>query len=205
LGACRLQVAGIYLHAAAGKFQHEEWANGTAIYYWFTHPLIGARGWVLALVGPLVVTRGVALITWGTIVFEFFLAAAIIAPRKPRQVLLAAGIAFHGGILPIHGLVSFADHHVRCARPLMRMPDEKSRFLDGGREGHVRGFLAARGSQGPALSSVHSKCNEGASRAQRRSVRNVSPPVPARIASRVLLMTLPRWLELLIIVNKLPT
>jgi len=156
--ACRLQVAGIYLHAAAGKFTHEEWANGTAVYYWFTHPLIGARGWVFALLRPLLITEGVALITWGTIIFEFFLAAAVVAPRKPRQVLLWSGIAFHGGILLIHGLVSFATIMFGALVLLMRMPDEVfalPRWVSV--KGTVRGLLAARGSQEPPWSPVRPK------------------------------------------------
>ena len=123
--ACRLQVAGIYLHAAGGKFMHEEWANGTAIYYWFTHPLVGAQGWVLRLLKPLLVTDAVALITWGTVVFEFFLAAALLAPRSTRQVLLWAGIAFHTGIILIHGLVSFATIMFGALVLLMRLPGEE--------------------------------------------------------------------------------
>jgi antimicrobial peptide system SdpB family protein len=122
---CRLQVAGIYLHAAAGKFMHEEWANGTAVYYWFTHPWIGAHGWMLRLLKPLVITEAVAIITWGTVVFEFFLAAAIVAPRRIRSRLFWPAIAFHIGILLIHGLVSFAIIMSGSLVLLMRLPGEE--------------------------------------------------------------------------------
>lgn len=42
LVALRVQVAGIYLHAAVGKVGVPEWRDGTALYYWLTSPYVGA-------------------------------------------------------------------------------------------------------------------------------------------------------------------
>jgi antimicrobial peptide system SdpB family protein len=108
LFAARLQVAGVYFHAAAGKFGHEEWADGTAVYYWFTHPFFGAPGWLRGpLTSALEVGVIVASIAWGTIVLEFFLAAAPWLPRATQRKLFPLGVALHLGIVLIHGLVSF--------------------------------------------------------------------------------------------------
>lgn len=108
LSLVRLQVAGIYLHAAAGKFAVEEWADGTALYYWLLHPSLGAPDWLapslqrLLLIGPFV-----SLLTWSIVVLEFFLAAGLLAPKSTQKWLLACGITLHLGIIVLHGLVSF--------------------------------------------------------------------------------------------------
>lgn len=109
LGLVRLQVAGIYLHAAIAKFKVPEWADGTVIYYWFTHPTFGVPDWLAPIAKPaLLLGPVVAAITWGTLVLELGLAAGLIARRRYRPWLLAGGFALHGGIILVHGLVSFA-------------------------------------------------------------------------------------------------
>lgn len=104
----RIQVAGIYLHAAVGKMPVEEWRDGTATYYWFNNPWFGlpdylafARPW---LANPLVA----AGITWGAIVLELFLFAALLMDRRHRWMLLLAGVGFHAAIAVSHGLLSFS-------------------------------------------------------------------------------------------------
>jgi hypothetical protein len=42
----RLQVAFIYFHAAVGKMPISDWANGTAVYYWFNNPTFGMCNWM---------------------------------------------------------------------------------------------------------------------------------------------------------------
>jgi antimicrobial peptide system SdpB family protein len=104
----RLQVAGIYFHSAVAKLSVEEWANGTALYYWFSHPEFGAPPGRLRLLMPLL-TNGttVALMTWGAIVLELFLFTALVMPKRAWPYFLVLGIAFHGAIAAIHGLISF--------------------------------------------------------------------------------------------------
>jgi antimicrobial peptide system SdpB family protein len=106
----RLQMAFVYLNAAAAKWSVREWSDGTALYYWFSDPAFGltpplraAFGWTLSNAFT------VTLMTWGVIAFEFVLFGALfMRDRRPRQVLLALGIAFHFGIILVHGLPSFA-------------------------------------------------------------------------------------------------
>jgi antimicrobial peptide system SdpB family protein len=107
--AVRLQVAGIYFHAAVGKVAVEQWVDGTATYYWFTHPYFGAPGWQLPILLPVLLNGTlVALLSWSVILLEFLLAAALVIRQRYWAWLLAAGLALHAGILVIHGLFSFA-------------------------------------------------------------------------------------------------
>jgi len=104
----RFQVSVIYLFAAVLKLRSEEWANGTALYYWWTHPKFGAWGplrWLTDLVGP---TRLVVPMTWGVLVLELCLAFALLAPVRLRSWLLPVAVLFHVGIALLHGLPSFA-------------------------------------------------------------------------------------------------
>lgn len=105
----RLQVAGIYLHAALAKLAVPEWQDGTALYYWLSDPSFGPAPWLRAIVLPVAATSvGGALLTWGPIALEFSLAVALVLDRSRWRFLLLAGIGFHVGIAVLMGLVSFA-------------------------------------------------------------------------------------------------
>jgi antimicrobial peptide system SdpB family protein len=102
------QVAGIYFHAAVGKFAVEEWTDGTALYYWILHPSFGASAWLAAFLEPLLRHRvAVTLLTWSVLVLEYLLGAALFMTPRRRSLLLPFGLALHAGIIVIHGLVSF--------------------------------------------------------------------------------------------------
>ena len=104
----RVQVSVIYLFAAVLKLPTETWANGTALYYWWTHPKFGTWGpfrWLTDLVGP---TRWVVPLTWGVLALELSLAFALVAPARLRTRLLPLAALFHVGIALLHGLPSFA-------------------------------------------------------------------------------------------------
>ena len=104
----RFQISVIYLFAAVLKLRTEEWADGTALYYWWTHPKFGPWGplrWFTDLVGP---TRFVVPMTWGVVVLELCLAFALLAPVRLRSRLLPVAVLFHVGIALLHGLPSFA-------------------------------------------------------------------------------------------------
>jgi antimicrobial peptide system SdpB family protein len=105
----RIQVAGIYFHAAIGKFGVEEWVDGTAVYYYFQDPSFGAGGIVMTVLRPILQSAvGVCAISWGTLVLEYLLSAALFMPKRRWRPLLIAGIALHTGIIMVHGLVSFS-------------------------------------------------------------------------------------------------
>jgi antimicrobial peptide system SdpB family protein len=106
--AIRVQVAGIYLHAAVGKLRVQEWADGTALYYWFNNPDYGATPAIWNLLAPLL-RHGpvITLMTWGSILLELSLFTALVMPKKVRIYFLPLGLGFHLTIAVIHGLVSF--------------------------------------------------------------------------------------------------
>jgi antimicrobial peptide system SdpB family protein len=105
----RLQVAYVYFDSAVTKFRVEEWANGTAMYYWLLHSSFGVPHWMR---GPahLLTTHAlsVALLTWGIVLFELCLAISPLLPPRARWFLLRAGIAFHCTIAILMGLISFS-------------------------------------------------------------------------------------------------
>lgn len=106
--AIRVQVAAIYLHAAVGKAAVAEWIDGTAVYYFFSDPLFGPNEAIGALLLPIVRNPvGVASITWGTVILELMLFAALLADKKRRRGWLIAGLTLHAGIAVVHGLISF--------------------------------------------------------------------------------------------------
>jgi antimicrobial peptide system SdpB family protein len=86
-----------------------EWADGTAVYYWFTDPIFGAPHWLSPVLTPLLMNPvTVTMLTWGAILLEVFLFTGLVMDKKHRKQLLLCGIAFHAGIAVIHGLISFA-------------------------------------------------------------------------------------------------
>jgi antimicrobial peptide system SdpB family protein len=104
----RLQVLVIYLHSASGKFVVNEWLNGTALYYWFNHPMFGMQPWLEPIVNPLVQNPYTAFVlTWGVMIFELYLAAAVLINKKYYKTLFKAAVGFHFLIVLFHGLFSF--------------------------------------------------------------------------------------------------
>jgi antimicrobial peptide system SdpB family protein len=104
----QVQVCVIYLAAAVGKFGVKEWVNGTAIYYWLSHPLFGMTGWRAELAHPIITTAwGVVALTWGVMALELLLAMGVLASPRTRKRLFVAGVVLHVGIMGVHGLVSF--------------------------------------------------------------------------------------------------
>jgi antimicrobial peptide system SdpB family protein len=105
----RVQVAIIYLHAAVAKCTVPEWANGTALYYWFTDPMFGFSSWLAPFFTPLIENPfTVSVLTWSVVTLEFMLFAGLLADKKLWPTLLYLGLVFHFGIALIHGLISFA-------------------------------------------------------------------------------------------------
>jgi antimicrobial peptide system SdpB family protein len=104
----RLQIAGIYFHAAMAKFSVPQWADGTAVYYWTTSPIIGAPSAVQSLLHPILSNAYLlSLTTWGVLALEVALFTGLVANRQVRAVLLPLGLCLHAAIIVLHGLVSF--------------------------------------------------------------------------------------------------
>jgi antimicrobial peptide system SdpB family protein len=111
----QVQVAVVYFHAFAGKLVVEEWINGTATYYWFTHNIFGFSS-LLQSPGEMLMKSSfiVTSTTWGTLLLEILLFAALFMSERRRLYLLYAGIFFHFGIVVVHGLLSFFFSMTAC-------------------------------------------------------------------------------------------
>lgn len=133
----RVQVAGIYLQAAMAKPAVEEWADGTAVFYWMTDPAFGLPGWAEPLLSPIITSRAVVLITFGSMLLELVLFMALTMPRRWWPPLLAAGLAFHTGIGLLMGLPSFTFSmaaalvlYLRPVDDVLALPSSLARRLD---------------------------------------------------------------------------
>ena len=105
----RVQMALLYFQSCVAKLPHAEWADGTALYYWINNYAFGAPYWLRPAFDIIVDHPvGVAAITWGPLVLEIALAAALLMPQRVRWMLLPAGVLFHLSIAVVMGLWSFA-------------------------------------------------------------------------------------------------
>lgn len=144
----RIQMAAIYFNAGVAKMSVPEWADGTALYYWFTEPTFGMPGWMEPLALPMLAQPWVVTpLTWGVMLFEVLLAAGLVMSKKWWTPLLIGGIAFHVGIALIHGLVSFGtvmiaglilhlrpvERHFSAPRSILRPHGEAARGHTGTR------------------------------------------------------------------------
>lgn len=104
----RLQVALIYFEACVGKFKVPEWADGTALYYWFSNPTFGLSPEVHSLLLPVLANKWcIVLLTWSVLFLEGGLFLGLTLAPKYRRYMLWAGIGFHFMIILIHGLPTF--------------------------------------------------------------------------------------------------
>lgn len=121
----KVQVSVIYLNAAAAKLAIKEWVDGTAIYYWFKHPLFGYPSWIEPLIEPLILNgTTLFMISWGTMIFEFLLFAGIVMDKRYKKIFLFFGILFHCGIFLIHDLASFLFTMAACLILFLRPSNE---------------------------------------------------------------------------------
>lgn len=106
--AVRLQVSGIYLHSVVAKLRVEEWINGTAMYYWLSHPDFGLIGWLVPVLQPIVSQWTVAPLTWSVLLLEGLLALGLVLHRRWWAPLLWIGTIFHLAIATSIGLITFS-------------------------------------------------------------------------------------------------
>lgn len=103
----KFQVFLIYGNAAIERLKNPEWSDGTALYYFFSDSVFGLPGYQLAFLEPILNSHLVIPLTWSVTIFEFFLAACIIATPKIKKVGYALGILFHIAIMLTIGIVTF--------------------------------------------------------------------------------------------------
>ena len=125
----RLQVALIYFESCVGKFKTTEWANGTALYYWFSNAQFGLPKPVLNIFIPVLASSfGVVILTWLVLIFEALLFLGINMNKKYRGYLLVAGICFHFSIFLVHGLPTFFLSMTAALILFLRPPDQFFNF-----------------------------------------------------------------------------
>lgn len=111
----RLQVALIYFHASVGKLPVIEWAEGTAVYYWFNNGAFGLPGYLHTILDPLLSNSFfVMCFSYGTIIFELVLFLCFTMPIKYRKQFFLLAIIFHGSIIFFHGIFSFFFSMAAC-------------------------------------------------------------------------------------------
>ena len=105
-----LQVSVIYLHAGVAKLSVQEWLNGTAVYYWFTHSNFGVAESLKDSVSYFLSNSFICTsITWGTMIFEILLFGWLFMSRNKWnwKLIFISAVMFHFSIALVHGLVSF--------------------------------------------------------------------------------------------------
>ena len=125
----RLQVMVVYLHSAVTKFAVNEWLDGTAVYYWFHDPIVGASPALEPLLFPLARSGAVNALTWGAIAVEIALVLGLIAPRRFWRPLFWLGVLFHVGIAVGLGLSSFSLAMIGALLLYLRPPEREFRWL----------------------------------------------------------------------------
>ncbi len=98
----------VYLHAAIAKFGVEEWADGTALWYWSRQQVFGFPEHLRALTDSLFsVGWIVGGATYSVLALEMFLGLAVLMSRRWKALAMTLGFVFHLGIALALGLISF--------------------------------------------------------------------------------------------------
>lgn len=109
----QLQVAFVYLHSSTAKFAVPEWSEGSALYYIFNGNFglpgyLDGIGSLFAI--PVITSAG----TWLVMLVELLLAFSLLFEKRFRVPVLAAGVAFHVGIILFMGLWTFGIAMFAC-------------------------------------------------------------------------------------------
>ncbi len=104
----RFQMAILYLNSTIAKLAEDDWINGTAVYYYIQDPMLGLPKFLLNILHPVISSSLIILPTWGTIILQFLLFAAFLAPKKIWKNILVAAILMHEVFALMLGLISFS-------------------------------------------------------------------------------------------------
>ncbi|MFJ7161022.1 sporulation-delaying protein SdpB family protein [Bacillus safensis] len=104
----RIQVSILYFDSFISKLGQQEWVDGTAVYYYSQHIMLGFPNIILNTIGVVLVSKLVVFATWGTLVIQFLLFAAIISPKKSWNVIFLIGFFMHDIFAIMFGLISFS-------------------------------------------------------------------------------------------------
>src|SRR5690554_852365 len=111
----QIQIAIVYLFAAAVKIKQNEWSSGSAIYYWFYNESFGANEYVKNILASLVNSHIISpFITWSVLVLEFILFLALFMSRSITNYLFYVAVFFHVMIGVVFGLWMFSIIMIAC-------------------------------------------------------------------------------------------
>lgn len=105
----KMQFFVIYFIAAVSKFNHKEWHNGTALYYWFNDKVFGLNSIMLDLFNPLIKNSFfIIALTWGTLLIELLIAYSAFSKNQTyKTICFILAFLLHFGIALLLGLWSF--------------------------------------------------------------------------------------------------
>lgn len=110
----KIQVLLIYINAAIERLKNIEWADGTALYYFFGDSVFGIPKWEYQMTNFIWESNLVIPITWSVTALEFFLAFNIIPNIKTNKIALITGIIFHLLIGLTIGIWTFVIVMIAC-------------------------------------------------------------------------------------------
>lgn len=122
----------IYINAAIERLRNKEWADGTALYYFFSDSVFGIPEWEYQLTSFIWESNLIILVTWSVTALEFFLAFNIIQNKVTNKIALILGIIFHVFIGLTIGIWTFTIVMIACLilylHPDMKLFNKKERF-----------------------------------------------------------------------------
>lgn len=104
----RIQVAILYLNSSIAKLNTSQWLDGTAVYYYVQHPMLGMPPILINLFEFIITTPLIVIPTWGTLIIQFLLFAALFAPKRYWNIILIVAIFMHEIFAIMLGLISFS-------------------------------------------------------------------------------------------------
>lgn len=110
----KIQVFLIYMNAAIERLKNKEWADGTALYYFFGDSVFGMPKWEYQLTSFIWESNLIILITWLVTALEFFIAFNLIPNKVTNKIALILGIAFHILIGLAIGIWTFSIVMIAC-------------------------------------------------------------------------------------------
>lgn len=128
-----IQIAVLYLNSAIDKIPVKEWADGTAIWYWFTHETFGANYFLLDMVKSLLAHPYIIyFLSWGVILLELCIALFLLANKNTfwAKSIFVLGLILHLGIIFIHGIFTFALVMIACLLFYFKIFETKSYVND---------------------------------------------------------------------------
>ncbi|XOQ14257.1 MAG: HTTM domain-containing protein [Shouchella clausii] len=104
----RVQVAILYFHSTVAKLGEEDWQNGTAVWYYMQDAMLGLNPMLFQMFEGVLTSALIVIPTWGTIILQIVLVAALFSPKKHRNYFFLLALIMHEVFAIMLGLISFS-------------------------------------------------------------------------------------------------